>query len=68
VRAIQVREHESGGSNCFYLIRTDGSIEDFSTFKCIKTLFPAFGRTREAAVRLRLIFMHITEYSAEQSC
>jgi hypothetical protein len=51
VRAVQIREHESGNTDCFFLLRTDGSVEDFSTFKCIKTLFPAFGKSRDAQVR-----------------
>ncbi|KAK9915157.1 hypothetical protein WJX75_005388 [Coccomyxa subellipsoidea] len=46
VMRIQVRNHETEESNCFYLIRTDGSVDDFSVFKCINRLFPAYGESR----------------------
>lgn len=50
VMRIQVRNHETEESNCFYLIRTDGSMDDFSVFKCINRLFPAYGESRNLPV------------------
>jgi hypothetical protein len=50
VMRIQVRNHETEESNCFYLIRTDGSVDDFSVFKCINRLFPAYGESRNFPV------------------
>ncbi|EIE22267.1 hypothetical protein COCSUDRAFT_47805 [Coccomyxa subellipsoidea C-169] len=46
VKAIIVRKHQTEDSNCFFLLRTDGSMDDFSVFKCINRLFPAFGKGR----------------------
>ena len=39
-RARQVREHDVQASFCFFVLRTDGSAEDFSARKCILRLFP----------------------------
>lgn len=38
VRAFKVDTKESYGSKCFHLIRTDGSVEDFSYLKCLSTV------------------------------
>ncbi|BDA43237.1 probable protein EMBRYO DEFECTIVE 514 at C-terminar half [Coccomyxa sp. Obi] len=47
VNAIQVQPHKDHeDSNCFYLKRVDGTVEDFSASKCINSLFPAFGELR----------------------
>ncbi|CAL8468771.1 g8312 [Coccomyxa elongata] len=47
VKAIQVQPHKDHeDSNCFYLKRIDGTVEDFSASKCINSLFPAFGELR----------------------
>ena len=40
VRAFQVREHPEHGSRCFFVVRADGSVEDFSYRKCAEALFP----------------------------
>ncbi|KAL3137612.1 hypothetical protein ABBQ38_004889 [Trebouxia sp. C0009 RCD-2024] len=47
VRAIQVREHERMESTCFYLLRTDGTDENFSVRKCICKLFPKWGQKNQ---------------------
>ncbi|KAK9815372.1 hypothetical protein WJX72_002394 [[Myrmecia] bisecta] len=43
VRAIQVNQHRTEESVCFFVQRTDGTEEDFSVRKCLATLFPAWG-------------------------
>ena len=48
VRAVVVRPHASEGSPCFHLVRTDGSVEDFSTKKCVCALFPAYAAQQAA--------------------
>ena len=53
VRAIQVRRHPEQESDCFFLMRTDGSMEDCSAAKCVDALFPAHGRER-AALQVRV--------------
>ena len=52
LRAIQVRTHMEGGSVCFHLMRSDGTLDDLSTNKCLATLFPKWGKTRAAKVRV----------------
>lgn len=52
LRAIQVREHEQEHSLCFHLMRSNGTMEDFSTNKCLASLFPNWSQTRAAKVRL----------------
>lgn len=53
VKAIQVQPHKDHeDSNCFYLKRVDGTVEDFSASKCINSLFPAFGELRGVMVRV----------------
>ena len=46
VRAIRVREHPEMDSTCFFLLRTDGSMDDVSVAKCVARLFPAYGAAR----------------------
>ena len=48
VRAVVVRPHAVEGSPCFHLVRTDGSVEDFSTKKCVCALFPAYAAQQAA--------------------
>ena len=48
VRAVVVRPHAAEGSPCFHLVRTDGSLEDFSTKKCVCALFPAYAALQAA--------------------
>lgn len=45
IKAIQVRDVDvhDFSTSCFHLVRPDGSAEDFSTRKCLATLFPLFG-------------------------
>ena len=52
LRAIQVRSHAQENSVCFHLMRSDGAVEDFSTNKCIATLFPAWSASHAAKVRV----------------
>ncbi len=52
VKAIIVRKHQTEDSNCFFLLRMDGSMDDFSVFKCINRLFPAFGKGRGSMVSI----------------
>ncbi len=40
VRAIQIRPHEKMDSICFFVLRTDGSAEDFSYRKVSPRLSP----------------------------
>ncbi len=40
ISAIQVRMHPSWKSRCYYLIRSDGSVDDFSYRKCVEKLLP----------------------------
>jgi hypothetical protein len=41
IRAFQVRSHPEHDSRCFFVIRTDGTAEDFSYRKCAEALVPA---------------------------
>ena len=50
LRAIQVRSHVQEHSVCFHLMRSDGTVEDFSTNKCIASLFPAWSASHAAKV------------------
>ena len=52
LRAIQVRMHKVGVSVCFHLMRSDGTLDDVSANKCLATLFPKWGKTRAAKVRV----------------
>ena len=52
LRAIQVRSHAEEPSVCFHLMRSDGTMEDFSTNKCIASLFPAWSASHAAKVRI----------------
>ena len=52
LRAIQVRSHAQEPSVCFHLMRSDGAVEDFSTNKCIASLFPAWSASHAAKVRI----------------
>lgn len=49
-----MRKHQSEESNCFFLMRTDGSMEDFSVAKCLNRLFPAFAESRNSGVSTQL--------------
>ncbi|KAE9587456.1 hypothetical protein Lal_00031807 [Lupinus albus] len=40
VRAFQVRNHPVYKSKCFFLIREDGSVDDFSFRKCVDHILP----------------------------
>jgi len=40
VKAFQVRNHPEFMSRCFFVLRTDGSSEDFSYRKCAEALMP----------------------------
>ncbi len=52
LRAIQVRKHATiENSVCFHLMRSDGTLEDFSVNKCLTTLYPAWAQSRAAKVR-----------------
>ncbi|CAL5221456.1 g3648 [Coccomyxa viridis] len=49
LRAIQVRKHATiENSVCFHLMRSDGTLEDFSVNKCLTTLYPAWAQSRAA--------------------
>ncbi len=43
IRALQVREHAEMTSTCFYLLREDGTDDNFSIRKCVCKLFPKWG-------------------------
>ena len=43
IRALQVREHAEMTSTCFYLLREDGTDDNFSVRKCVCKLFPKWG-------------------------
>jgi len=53
LRAFQVREHPEHGSRCFFVVRTDGSAEDFSYRKCAEALFPSAGSDAPASALRR---------------
>ncbi|GJP36642.1 hypothetical protein CLOM_g21126 [Closterium sp. NIES-68] len=38
VRAFQIRPHPQFHSRCFFLVRTDGTVDDFSYRKCVESL------------------------------
>ncbi|KAG6553895.1 hypothetical protein Mapa_004812 [Marchantia paleacea] len=40
IKAFQIRFHTGWHSRCYYLVRTDGSVEDFSYRKCVDRLMP----------------------------
>lgn len=40
VRAFQVRKHPTFNSRCFFLIREDDSVDDFSFRKCVDHILP----------------------------
>ncbi|KAK4744488.1 hypothetical protein SAY87_010800 [Trapa incisa] len=40
VKAFQIRSHPHYRSNCFFLLREDGSVEDFSFRKCVDHILP----------------------------
>ena len=49
---IQLREHrvEGKGTVCFHVMRPDGTCEDFSVWKCLASLFPAWSKTASRPV------------------
>ncbi|KAE9609629.1 hypothetical protein Lalb_Chr07g0178061 [Lupinus albus] len=40
IRSFQVRKHPTWKSRCFFLIREDGSADDFSFRKCVDNILP----------------------------
>ncbi|KAJ7522625.1 hypothetical protein O6H91_18G020200 [Diphasiastrum complanatum] len=40
IKAFQVKKHPKWHSRCYYLVRTDGTLEDFSYRKCVNHLMP----------------------------
>ena len=54
VSGVQLREHRMEGSRsvCFHVMRPSGGCEDFSVWKCLATLFPAWSKTAARPVRL----------------
>ncbi|XP_027338985.1 protein EMBRYO DEFECTIVE 514-like [Abrus precatorius] len=40
IRAFQIRKHPTFKSMCFFLIREDGSVDDFSFRKCVDHILP----------------------------
>jgi hypothetical protein len=40
IQAFQVRFHPGWHSRCYYIIRTDGSVDDFSYRKCVDKIMP----------------------------
>lgn len=40
IQAFQVRYHPSWKSKCFFLLRIDGSVDDFSFRKCVDHILP----------------------------
>jgi|APGre2960657444_1045066.scaffolds.fasta_scaffold02872_5 hypothetical protein len=40
IRAFQARNHPEHPSRCFFVVRSDGSVEDFSYRKCCEALMP----------------------------
>ncbi|KAK9816400.1 hypothetical protein WJX74_008289 [Apatococcus lobatus] len=44
VAAFQIMKHHDIDSECFFVIRTDGSREDFSIRKSVASLFPIWGQ------------------------
>ncbi|XP_020586335.1 uncharacterized protein LOC110028709 [Phalaenopsis equestris] len=40
IQAFQVRYHPSWKSKCFFLLRNDGSVDDFSFRKCVDHILP----------------------------
>ncbi|CAI0431483.1 unnamed protein product [Linum tenue] len=40
VRSFQIRDHPMWKSQCFFLVREDGSVEDFSFRKCVDNILP----------------------------
>ena len=42
LRAFQVRNHPVHNTRCFMIVRTDGTMEDFSYRKCAARLFPGY--------------------------
>lgn len=40
IRAFQIRFHPQFKSRCFFVIREDGSVDDFSFRKCVDHILP----------------------------
>ena len=40
IAAFQVREHPRWRSRCYFIVRTDGSVDDFSFRKCVNHILP----------------------------
>ncbi|CAM6116559.1 unnamed protein product [Calypogeia fissa] len=40
IQSFQIRFHPGWHSRCYYLIRTDGSVDDFSYRKCVDKIMP----------------------------
>ncbi|KAH7278678.1 hypothetical protein KP509_38G052200 [Ceratopteris richardii] len=40
IKSFQVRVNKNFDSRCFYIIRSDGSMEDFSYRKCVNKILP----------------------------
>ncbi|KAK9868901.1 hypothetical protein WJX84_010475 [Apatococcus fuscideae] len=48
VAAFQILKHGNSDSDCFFVIRNDGSREDFSIRKSVAGLFPLWGSSSES--------------------
>lgn len=40
VRAFQIRKHPEYKSRCFFILREDGTVDDFSFRKCVDHILP----------------------------
>ena len=53
VSGVQLRQHRMEGTRgtvCFHVMRPDGTCEDFSVWKCLAGLFPAWSKTASRPV------------------
>ena len=45
IKSIQVNWHLEHDSKCYYVVRNDGSISDFSYRKCVEGCFPGWDKS-----------------------
>ena len=54
VAAFQIMKHHDIDSECFFVIRTDGSREDFSIRKSVASLFPEWAKANPPKATARI--------------
>ena len=53
IKSIQVNWHLEHDSKCYYVVRNDGSISDFSYRKCVEGCFPGWDKSNAEQVGYR---------------